>query len=503
MEQIVDVAIIGGGINGCGCAADAALRGLSVALIEQDDLASKTSSSSTKLIHGGLRYLEYYEFNLVKKALEERQNLLKLAPHIVHPQAFILPHQKFMRPAWFLRLGLFFYDHLNRKNRLPRCKSVYRKKSPFFRPLLEQFKHGFLFYDATTDDARLTIINALQAKKYGASIRPREKVVHTTIVDNIWYLTIESKNSQTYQLKARALINATGPWVETTAKITQATLHQHITLVKGSHIVVPKLYEGTHAYFLQHLDKRVIFAIPYYGHTMIGTTDVPIDGEVEQIHISDDEINYLIDLTNSYFKTKIHADDILHTWSGARPLLAQNKEASALSRDYSYEVQSTPAPLITILGGKITTYRQLAKEVIDQLKPFNPTLQKSITETIPLPGAQLDLMNFTQYSAYAKKQYHWLDEDILDRYLHSYGTNTELFLAHCKDITSMGRQFASGLYQVELNYLIEHEWAHSADDVLLRRTKLGLVVSDAQRSEISSYIESRTSDKNKLCEEHG
>jgi glycerol-3-phosphate dehydrogenase len=491
MEQIVDVAIIGGGINGCGCAADAAIRGMSVVLFEQDDLASKTSSSSTKLIHGGLRYLEYYEFNLVKKALEERQTLLTLAPHLVHPQAFVLPYQKYMRPSWFLRLGLFFYDHLSRKNLLPRCKSVYRKGSTYFDPLLDNFKHGFLFYDAATDDARLTIINALQANKYGASIRLREKVIQTEIVDGIWHITVKPQLGSLYQIRARALINATGPWVGTTAQITQTTLNQHITLVKGSHIVVPKLYEGTHAYFLQHTDKRVIFVIPFYGQTMIGTTDVPYSGELEQIKISNEEIDYLIALTNAYFKKEIKASDILYTWSGARPLIAQNKEASALSRDYSYEVQATPAPLISVLGGKITTYRQLAEDVIDQLKPFYPRLEKSSTKNTPLPGARLDSMNFTEYCQYAKKQYNWLSDELLNRYLNNYGTNTELLLSKCTSINCMGKHFAAELYEAELNYLITYEWAQNAEDVLFRRTKLGLIVSDVERQEIEAYISSK------------
>jgi len=491
MGQIVDVAIIGGGINGCGCAADAALRGLSVVLFEQDDLASKTSSSSTKLIHGGLRYLEHYEFNLVKKALEERQTLLTLAPHIVHPQAFILPYQKYMRPSWFLRLGLFFYDHLSRRNRLPRCKSVYRKSNTYFDPLFQGFKHGFLFYDATADDARLTVINALQAKKYGASIRLREKVIQTEVIDKIWHITVKPQTGPTYQIKAKALINATGPWVETTAELTQTTLHQRMTLVKGSHIVVSKMYEGTHAYFLQHSDKRVIFIIPFYGYTMIGTTDVPFSGKLEQIKISDDEVQYLINLTNSYFKKQINAQDILHSWSGVRPLIAQNKDVSALSRDYSYEVQTIPALLITILGGKITTYRQLAEDVIDQLKPFYSNLKPSTTKNTSLPGACLDSMSFTQYSVYAKKHYNWLTEELLARYLCSYGTNTELFLASCSTMEAMGKNFGAGLYQVELDYLIKHEWAQSGNDVLLRRTKLGLALDDEERKEIESYIESQ------------
>ncbi len=489
MEQIFDVAIIGGGINGCGCAADAALRGLSVVLFEQDDLASKTSSSSTKLIHGGLRYLEYYEFSLVKKALVERQTLLTLAPHLVHPLAFVLPYQKFMRPSWFLRLGLFLYDHLSTENRLPRCKSVYREESTCFDPLMTKFNHGFLFYDAATDDARLTITNALQAKNHGASIRTRERVIKTEVMNNLWHLTIQPQNGAAYQITAKALINASGPWVEATTKMLQTPLQHQMALVKGSHIVVPQLYEGKQAYFLQHQDKRVIFVIPYHGYSMVGTTDVPFNGELDQVQINEEEIHYLITLVNSYFNKQIKADDILYSWSGVRPLLAeQEKKASALSRDYSYEVATIPAPIITILGGKITTYRQLAEEVIDHLKLIHPQLIPSKTKHKPLPGAIWDSMSFIDYLAYAKKKYHWLSSELLNRYLYSYGTNIERFLAPCTNLHDMGKQYGTELYQIELNYLIEQEWAQTAEDILFRRTKLGLSMDEKSQEELTYYL---------------
>ncbi|WBV64502.1 glycerol-3-phosphate dehydrogenase [Legionella pneumophila 130b] len=279
MDQVFDVAIIGGGINGCGCAADAALRGLSVILFEQDDLASKTSSSSTKLIHGGLRYLEHYEFGLVKKALQERQTLLNLAPHLVHSQSFVLPYLKHMRPSWLLRLGLFFYDHLSRKNHLPKSRLIHRNnKNNYFTPLKEELNRGFLFYDATTDDARLTILNAIQAKNHGASIRPHAKVTHAEVINNIWHLTIQPTKGQSYKAYAKSIINATGPWVQSIAQLTHTPIQKDITLVKGSHIIVPKLFEGNHAYFLQHNDQRVIFVIPYHGFSMIGTTDIHYTG---------------------------------------------------------------------------------------------------------------------------------------------------------------------------------------------------------------------------------
>lgn len=489
MEQIFDVAIIGGGINGCGCAADAALRGLSVVLFEQDDLASKTSSSSTKLIHGGLRYLEHYEFSLVKKALVERQNLLRLAPHIVHPQAFVLPYQKFMRPSWFLRIGLFLYDHLSTQNRLPHCKTIYREESSYFNPLLSEFNNGFLFYDAATDDVRLTVSNALQAKNHGANIRTRSRVIKTAIKDQIWTLTIQPEKGSIYQVKAKTLINAAGPWVADTAKMLNISLEHKMALVKGSHIIVPQMYEGQHAYFLQHKDKRVIFVIPYHGYSMIGTTDIPFNPDSDQIKISQEEIDYLLSLANSYFNKQLNANDLVYSWSGVRPLISeQEKEASTLSRDYSYEVLTTPAPMITILGGKITTYRQLAEEVVDQLKVIFPELAPSRTKSTLLPGAYLDSMSFLDYVDYAKQQYAWLPKDLFNRYLYSYGTNMELFLANCSKLTSMGQYFGSELYQVELDYLIKYEWAETTEDVLFRRTKLGLSMTEEEKEKVAKYL---------------
>jgi glycerol-3-phosphate dehydrogenase len=490
MEQVFDVAIIGGGINGCGCAADAALRGLSVILFEQDDLASKTSSSSTKLIHGGLRYLEHYEFGLVKKALEERQTLLNLAPYLVHPQSFILPHQKHMRPSWFLRLGLFFYDHLSKKNRLPNCKSIHRTiKNNYFTPLLDSLNRGFLFYDASTDDARLTVINAIQAKNHGAIIRPHSTVIHTETVNNIWQLTIQPTHGASYKVYAKSIINAAGPWVKSIARLTKTSVQKEMTLVKGSHIVVPKLYEGKHAYFLQHEDKRVIFVIPYHGYSMIGTTDVEYKGELDKIEISTDEINYLTSLVNSYFKIKISGNDIIYSWSGLRPLIAsEGKEVKTLSRDYSYEFTNNPAPIITIFGGKITTYRQLAEEIINQLTPVFPQMRQSKTKTTPLPGATLGAMSFQEYIHYAREKYYWLNPELLNRYLYSYGSRIEIMLSKCTDMESMGKQFGTTLYQVEVDYLILEEWAKECDDILNRRTKLGLSIDPVSKRELKEYL---------------
>lgn len=490
MDSVFDVAIIGGGINGCGCAADAALRGLSLVLLEQDDLASKTSSSSTKLIHGGLRYLENYEFGLVKKAINERQKLLDLAPHLVHPQALVLPYKKHMRPAWFLRLGLFVYDHLSSKNRLPHCRMIYRtSQNQFFTPLNNDQDKGFLFHDAITDDARLTLVNAIQAKNHGASIRSYSKVIHVEVVHDLWQLTVQPRVGSSYVLYAKSLINAAGPWVKSVEKLTKILNRQKISLIKGSHIIVPQIYEGNHAYFLQHQDKRVLFVIPYHGFSMIGTTDVPFTGDSNQVEINNEEINYLLDLTNLYFKNKISRKDIIHTWSGVRALLAnEGKEARTLSRDYTYNVTLKPAPIITIYGGKITTYRQLSEEVINQLMPMFPQVQHSLTSYTPLPGATFETMDFTQYKLYAKEKYKWMNIDLLDHYLYTYGSLMEKFISKCTNQESLGKKYCTHLYQVEVDYLIAEEWAQSCDDILQRRTKLNLVIDDESKKELANYL---------------
>ena len=490
MSPVFDVAIIGGGINGCGCAADAALRGLSVILFEQDDLASKTSSSSTKLIHGGLRYLENFEFSLVKKALSERQKLLNLAPHLIHSQPLVLPYEKHMRPAWFLRLGLFIYDHLNYKNKLPNSESISRiKQKKYFLPLRNTLNKGFLFYDAITDDARLTILNALQAKNHGATIRTQSTVIHTEIKNDLWELTIKPKNGSYYILYAKSIINAAGPWVKSVEAMTHVSSQQKISLVKGSHLVVPQIYEGNHAYFLQHKDQRVIFVIPYHGFSLIGTTDIPFNESLQNISISSEETHYLLDLVNVYFNKKISAPEIIHTWSGVRTLVAEDdKKAQALTRDYTYEVQLKPAPIITIYGGKITTYRKLAEEVINQLKSHFPHMGFSTTAHTPLPGAEFKNMNFEQYVHYAKDKYHWMDPKLLNRYLYTYGSCMEKFLAFCSDEHSLGKKYCTYLYQVEIDYLITEEWAQSSDDILNRRTKLGLIIDAEGRKELANYL---------------
>lgn len=491
MDSIFDVAIIGGGINGCGCAADAALRGLSVVLLEKNDLASKTSSSSTKLIHGGLRYLEHYEFGLVRKALKEREVLFKVAPHIVYAQAFILPYLQNMRPAWLLRLGLWVYDWLSLGNQLPRSRSINRKHSPeLFKPLTPSITKGFLYYDGATDDARLTLLNALQAKQHGASIRPQSEVLAVQLENEVWNLTIKSPENTLYTLKAKSLINAAGPWVNEVAALTPLKNPKKITLVKGSHIVVPKLFDGHQAYLLQSNDQRIVFAIPYQDNTLIGTTDVHYTGDSDKVSISPEETDYLISLTNQYFNQNLTSKNVLFSWSGLRPLLTAEEEQnlSTISRDYSYLITKYPAPMITVYGGKITTYRFLAAEIIDRLKNFFTDLPNSKTQITPLPGAQYQSMEFNEYKISAQKRYSWLPPKLLERYLKTYGTLMEHFLSRCSSIKDMGTSFGSNLYQAEVDYLIEEEWALTTQDILLRRTKLGYLLDFVHEKELSEYL---------------
>ncbi|ARG97410.1 glycerol-3-phosphate dehydrogenase [Legionella micdadei] len=490
MDQVFDVAIIGGGINGCGAAADAALRGLSVVLLEKDDLASKTSSSSSKLIHGGLRYLEYYDFALVKKALNERQLLLSLAPHLVTPLSFVLPYQRNMRPTWLLRTGLFFYDNLSRKNELPHAKLIRRiTQAAYFSPLIDSYNKGFLFYDCATDDARLTIANALQAKDEGALILRDTQLKEARVSNKLWHLAIQPKKSQQQVIKAKSVINAAGPWVESINEILHIPNQLKMSLVKGSHIVVHKLYEGNHAYLLQNDDQRIVFIVPYHGYTMIGTTDVAFNGSLDDVTISSEEIDYLCKIVNSYFNCHLVKNDIINTWSGVRPLIASDSEKlSSLSRDYICGYTEFPAPVVTIYGGKITTYRQASLDAVNQLHSVFPNLNDSKSAFKPLPGSTLNNWSYKEYVHHAREKYFWLDESLKERYLASYGTRTELLLEGCSKMSDLGQDFNHGLYQIEVDFLCREEWAKNCDDILWRRTKLGLDFNSEEKQLLAEYL---------------
>jgi glycerol-3-phosphate dehydrogenase len=491
MHPIVDIVIVGGGINGCGAAADAAQRGLSVLLCEQGDLASQTSSNSSKLIHGGLRYLEHFDFSLVKKALNERQSLLELAPHLVQALAFVLPHTPKARSRWLLSLGLFLYDHLSCRNKLPRHQFINRIKKPtYFTPLKTDFHQGFLFYDGKTDDARLVMANALQAKEHGARIMVNTKLIHAQCHDNQWKLTLQHQDNTCSYVHARAVINATGPWVEATSQLFGNTSSPSMTLVQGSHVVVPKLYTGEHAYILQDDTNRVVFAIPYHEHTLVGTTETLFHGAPGNSHISDEEKDYLCAIIHRYFDASFTQENIISTFTGVRTLLATDgKTATALSRDYAYQMTTKPAPLVTIYSGKITTYRELSEVIIDDLRSIFPKLPASTTKITPLPGAKYQTMSFDNYQHYFHTQYAWLDVAIRTRYLKTYGTYAEKILTGRNNITELGQFFGATLYQAEVDYLVQKEWASTVDDILWRRTKLGLIKHDIKVDELRDYLE--------------
>lgn len=490
MEQIYDIVVIGGGINGCGCAADAALRGLSVLLCEKDDLASKTSSNSSKLIHGGLRYLEHFDFSLVKHAIDERQRLLHLAPHLIHPLPFILPLDSKGRSAAMISVGLFIYEHLSHINQLPKHKKMFRKVSPdYFSPLNNTIEKGYLFYDCQTDDARLVITNALQAKAHGAKILTNTALVSAETHHNQWHLTLKSKQGDTQTIQARALINASGAFVQEINQLSHISSKYDIAWVQGSHLIIPKLYEGKHAYILQTQDKRVVFTIPYHDEfTLIGTTETVFHGHPDHVMIEAQEIDYLCNIIKHYFNLDITPASCVATYSGIRTLISAHKNPTALSRDYAYERTIHPAPAVSILSGKLTTYRKLAELIVNELAPIFPKMPASKTATTPLIGAQFENMSFTDYQDYYQKNHLWLEEKTKTHYLKTYGTLTEKILFNRNSMEDLGIHFGKTLYQAEVDYLVQEEWAKSAEDILWRRTKLGLILTAEARVKLDAYL---------------
>lgn len=477
-----DLFIIGGGINGTGIAALAASRGLSVSLHEQNDLASGTSWTSSKLIHGGLRYLEQYDFRLVRESLKERDILLQKAPHLISPLKFIMPHNPNKRPAWLIRFGLFLYDRLGGTSSLPSSGQISLKQSKK-NPLKTRFKKGFHYYDARVDDARLVISNALEAKTQGATIVTRSKVTQATWCDDHWKITTRSGDTEKIH-HARCLINAAGPWVSISNHTLSHPDSHHVRLVKGSHLIVPRLYEADHAYLLQHDDNRVVFVLPFSHDThLIGTTDVAVEGNPADADCSDEEIEYLLALFNDYFEKPIRRADIIGHFSGVRALYDDDDGSPAsLSRDYFLSFNEA-THLLTIYGGKITTYRRLAVAALDKLSSLCEFTRAMPKANTPLPGACNPKALFES----AKKQYPWLETTILKRYCENYGDNLHSILKGATQLSDMGESFGAGLMAKEVDYLIQHEWAHTADDILWRRTKHALLLTAAQKQRLSDY----------------
>jgi glycerol-3-phosphate dehydrogenase len=469
-----DLIVIGGGINGVGIARDAIGRGLSVLLCEKDDLAQGTSSRSGKLVHGGLRYLEYYEFRLVREALIEREVLLNAAPHIIWPMRFVLPHSPDQRPAWMIRIGLFLYDHLGGRKKLPPTRSLDLTTAPEGRPLRKNFRRGFEYSDCWVDDSRLVMLNALDLQQRGGAIRLRTPLVAARREGDGW--TVELQDAATglpLGARAKALVNAAGPWVEEILRRTGRNAENRVRLIKGSHIILRKFWEGEQAYFLQNVDKRLIFVNPYEGDLcLIGTTDIPFDGKAEDVAIAPDEV---------------------HAFSGVRPLY-DDKAAnpSAVTRDYVFDVDAPGggAALLSVFGGKITTYRKLAEHALEKLKPFFPSIGAAWTEKAFLPGGDMPGADFAALLVDIARRYPWLPAPVATGYGRRYGTRAHELLHGAAALADLGRRFGGTFYEREARFLIAQEWATTAEDILTRRTKHGLHLSASERAGFEAWLAS-------------
>ncbi|MFA5912458.1 MAG: glycerol-3-phosphate dehydrogenase [Burkholderiales bacterium] len=497
--ELYDIAVIGGGINGAGIARDAAGRGLKVLLAEQNDFASATSSASTKLIHGGLRYLEYYEFRLVSEALAEREVMLNIAPHIIWPLEFVLPHEKHLRPAWMIRTGLFLYDNLGTRafalgggrTSLPRSRSVKLAPEGHGAGLKPEFHRGFAYYDAWVDDARLVVLTLASARAHGASVRARTRCTGARREGDAWQVTLRDEASgKESEIRARILVNAAGPWVKSLLeRELRIESPGQVRLVKGSHIVVPRIHDRRYAYILQNPDRRVVFMIPYEREfTLIGTTDVPVTPQDLPAAISPDEVAYLCAAASRYSARKVTPDQVVWSYSGVRPLYDDGKaDPSAITRDYVLLLDESGPPLLSVFGGKITTYRKLAEQVMQKLAHWIPA-HRSWTHTEALPGGDFGGRDYAAVLAEFRARYPGLDPHWLARLLRRHGTLSEKILAGAKCEADLGENFGGGLYERELAYLAEYEWARSGDDVLWRRTKCGLHMSEAQRTRVAERL---------------
>jgi Glycerol-3-phosphate dehydrogenase len=481
--------VIGGGINGVGIAADAAGRGLKVFLCEKDDLAQHTSSASSKLIHGGLRYLEHYEFRLVREALAEREVLLAKAPHIVKPMRFVLPHRPHLRPAWMIRAGLFLYDHLGKRKRLGASRSL--RFGPGY-PLKPAITRGFEYADCAVDDARLVVLNAMAARENGAHIHTRTRCLRAERVDGLWHVELQQADGSVHSIRARALVNAAGPWVASFIKDDlKLDAPYGIRLIQGSHLIVPRLYEGDHAYILQNEDQRIVFCIPYLDRfTLIGTTDREYSGDPAKVAITEQETDYLLKVVNAHFNHQLSRSDILHTYSGVRPLCNDESDnPSAVTRDYTLALSAAQgeAPLLSVFGGKLTTYRKLAESAMAELKPFFSQMSQSWTAHSALPGGE-GMSTPQALVDDLLTQHQWLAPDIAKRWAVTYGSRTWQLLEGVNGPDDLGQAIGGGLFTREVDYLRETEWAVSTQDILWRRTKLGLFTSDSEQRALADYL---------------
>jgi glycerol-3-phosphate dehydrogenase len=493
-----DVLIVGGGINGAGIARDAAGRGLSVILCDKDDLAQHTSSASTKLIHGGLRYLEHYEFNLVRKALIEREVLLRAAPHIMWPMRFVMPHDQGQRPAWMIRAGLFLYDFLAKREILPRSGAVSLRSHPSGEPLRPEFTRGFIYSDGWVDDARLVVLNALDAAEHGAQVFTHTRCESAGRVGEHWQATLRRSDGSAIDVHARCVVNATGPWA--TQFLQDAVARdsgKSLRLIKGSHIVVKKMFDHPYAYIFQNPDGRIVFAIDYeQDFTLVGTTDLEYTGDINKVTIDPSEIDYLCHLTERYFKKPLKPSDVVWSYSGVRPLLEDDSaNASEITRDYKLAMDGEQAPLLSVFGGKITTFRKLAEEAVDMLAAKLGNTHGTWTEHACLPGGDLfgepqnrAVLEFDAFVNKMQRTYAWLPPKLIARYARAYGTRTHALLSGRYSLEAMGEELAEGLFEAELEYLVKTEWASSGADILWRRSKQGLHLPAHAEQTIDQWI---------------
>lgn len=495
MRESFDMLVVGGGINGAGIARDAAGRGLSVCLCEQDDLAAHTSSASTKLIHGGLRYLQQGEFALVRKALNERETLRQLAPHLIAPTRFVLPHARHLRPAWMLRAGLWLYDHLGHANpHFPRSQRIDLQRDRSGAALQTAYRTGFTYADARVNDARLVVLNALDAHERGADIRTRTRCEQLIRHRDHWWAVLRTANGDVQRIRARCVVNASGPWAGTVLERAGLDAPLGLRLVQGSHLVVPRLFAHDSAYLFQQPDQRVVFAIPFeQDFTLIGTTDTDYDGDPALAQPRPDEEAYLLDAVNRFVRLPVRAEDIVWRYSGVRPLLADHhRDASRVTRDYRLELDTAGAALLSVLGGKLTTYRALAEEALGRLTSSLPEMGAAWTAGgPPLPGG--DGGTAAEVAEALRRDHPRLPAPLLQRLAGSYGTRAAGLLAGTQTLDALGQDHGGGLYDRELEYLIAHEWARTADDVLWRRSHLGLRMDAAQRGALTATLQARVS----------
>jgi glycerol-3-phosphate dehydrogenase len=488
----VDLLVVGGGINGAGIARDAVGRGFKVALCEQHDLAAHTSSASTKLIHGGLRYLEFFHFGLVRKALLEREVLMALAPHIIRPMRFVMPHASHLRPAWMIRCGLFLYDHLARRRVLPGSARIRLQSHAAGAALATGYRTGFTYYDAWVDDARLVVLNAMAAASQGARVMNYRRVDDLRPAAGGWLATLAATNGVRSECQARAVVNATGPWAAQFRRmVTPGTGSHGLRLVKGSHIIVRRLFDHDDAYIFQANDRRVVFAIPYEDDfTLVGTTDVDYTGPIDRVSIDAAEVQYLCAQVNLYFRQQIGPTDVLGSYSGVRPLLAdESSDARSVNRDYHLEFTADPAPMLNVFGGKITTYRVLAEQAVNLLCERTGRTAPAWTHNARLPGGELPAGGLAAYVTWLRVQYPWLPPALAQRYARSYGSLTVAMLRSATRYADLGAEILPQLHSREVQYLRQHEFAVTAEDILWRRSKLGLHLPATAAATLQSWMD--------------